>query len=73
MFDWRRTAPVKTIRTMREEIEAVERAKIIQVLKLTDGDITRAAFALDLARNTLLERLNRYQISAGNPKRHKAA
>ncbi len=50
--------------TLREQIEAVERSVIAQTMTAVHGNQSEAARRLGISRNTLTERLRRYEIAA---------
>jgi two-component system response regulator AtoC len=51
-------------RTLREHLEAFERSVIARVMTAVGGNQSEAARRLGISRNTLLERLRRYEIAA---------
>ncbi len=50
--------------TLREQLEAVERSVIAQTMTAVRGNQSEAARRLGISRNTLTERLRRYEIAA---------
>jgi len=51
-------------RTLREQVEALERQVIIRTMTAARGNQSEAARRLGISRNTLTERLRRYEIEA---------
>jgi two-component system response regulator AtoC len=51
-------------RTLREQIDALERAVIARTMTAVHGNQSEAARRLGISRNTLTERLRRYEIAA---------
>jgi two-component system response regulator AtoC len=48
--------------SLAEEVDALERARIVQALEKTGGNQTRAAKLLGIARRTLINRMEAYGL-----------
>lgn len=51
-------------RTLREQLDAFERALIARMMTVVGGNQSEAARRLGISRNTLIERIRRYEIAA---------
>jgi two-component system response regulator AtoC len=56
--------PLDGARTLREQLDAVERSVIARTMTAVHGNQSEAARRLGISRNTLTERLRRYEIAA---------
>jgi two-component system response regulator AtoC len=56
--------PLDGSRTLREQLDAVERSVIARTMTAVHGNQSEAARRLGISRNTLTERLRRYEIAA---------
>ena len=53
--------------TLSEARDAAERRQILRALRLTDGQVTKAAELLRVSRTTLWEKMRRLRIGAQDP------
>ena len=56
-------APADPSHTLREQLEALERSVIARTMTAVRGNQSEAARRLGISRNTLTERLRRYEIA----------
>lgn len=67
-----RSAQVESGRSLRLELEHVERGRIIDALERSGGNQTRAARLLGMPRRTLVERINAYGLPRPRKRREDA-
>jgi DNA-binding NtrC family response regulator len=56
-------SPSRSARGLRDELEALERQRILDALERCGGNQTQAARLLGISRGTLLSRLNQYDVT----------
>jgi two-component system, NtrC family, response regulator AtoC len=61
-FDGPAPPPAAPAASLRDEVAAAERRRIVEALEQCDGNQTRAAKALGISRRTLVARLGEYGI-----------
>jgi two-component system response regulator AtoC len=56
-------APATDAQSLREQLDALERSVIARTMTAVGGNQSEAARRLGISRNTLTERLRRYQLA----------
>jgi|TARA_R110000796_G_scaffold14322_2_gene46747 transcriptional regulator with PAS, ATPase and Fis domain len=65
MFDtmWGEILPEETQYSLAQELETLERERIINALALASGNQTKAAQSLDVGRTALIAKMKKYKLS----------